>query len=276
MTLKANSVQYALYLLFTVLVITGLTPQRSFAHDFWIEPDNFTPAPDDFVSVRLREGMDFKGNTLPYIEEWFRDFSIVSDVGRAPVISITGDDPAAQLYVKSGQALLGYMSEATFVELDAARFNQYLLNEGIEFVRDARRARGEDENPAPEYFVRCAKVLLQSTEPGEAVYDEELGYTLELIPLSNPYEQAVGDTLEFRLLYRGQAIEGLQVQALTRERPELLQKIRTDAQGRAVIQLTRPGTWMVKAVQIEPLMDDSRDPPAHWQSYWASYLFTLD
>ncbi len=273
MTLKANTALYAHYLLFTVLVITGLTPQRSFAHDFWIEPDNFTPAPDALVSVRLREGMGFKGNTLPYIEEWFSDFSIVNDLGRAPIISLTGDDPAAQLYVKSGQALLGYLSEATFVELDAAKFNQYLLNEGIEFIRDARRERGEDQTSAPEYFVRCAKVLLQSTEPGTAVYGEELGYTLELIPLGNPYELAVGDTLEFRLLYRGQAIEGLQVQALTRERPELLQKIRTDAQGRAVIQLTHPGTWMVKAVQIEPLMDD---PRAHWQSYWASYLFALD
>ena len=246
---------------------------RALAHDFWIEPDNFTPASADPVSISLREGVKFKGNTLPYIDEWFRDFSITTAEGRKPVVSVLGDDPAASIQVESGQALLGYQSTRSFVELDAEKFNGYLEHEGIEFIREERRKRGEDNDPAPEYFVRCAKALLQSAIPGETVYAEELGYTLELIPLDDPYAQATGDTLEFKLLFRGEPIEGLLLQAFTREHPDDIQKVRTNAAGRGEISLLTPGTWFIKAVQIQPIMGD---PKALWQSYWASYLFTVD
>jgi hypothetical protein len=67
--------------------------------------------------------------------------------------------------------------------------------------------------------------------------------------------------------------EGLLVQAFTREQPDAIQKVRTNAAGRAEVLLSRPGTWFIKAVQIQPIMGD---PKALWQSYWASYLFTVE
>jgi uncharacterized GH25 family protein len=161
----------------------------------------------------------------------------------------------------------------SFVELEAKKFNSYLEDEGIEFIREARRAAGEDDAPAPEYFIRCAKALLQSTNPGKKVYRDILGYTLELVPLADPYELSIGDVLEFELLYRGEPIEGLQLQAFTREAPDKVQKIRTNSTGKASITLSAAGTWMVKAVQIQPISGDAK---ARWQSYWASYLFTVD
>jgi uncharacterized GH25 family protein len=243
------------------------------AHDFWIEPENFTPTATEAVAISLREGVKFKGNTLPYIDEWFRDFSMTTAAGREPIISVLGDDPAASIQLEAGQALLGYQSVRSFVELDAEKFNNYLEHEGIEFIREERRRRGEDNDPAPEYFVRCAKALLQSDVEGKSVYAKELGYTLELIPLDDPYLLIHGDTLGFQLLYRGEPAEGLLVQAFTREQPDAIQKVRTNAAGRAEVLLSRPGTWFIKAVQIQPIMGD---PKALWQSYWASYLFTVE
>ncbi|MCP4090633.1 MAG: DUF4198 domain-containing protein [Gammaproteobacteria bacterium] len=258
-----------------------LLPGSVHAHDFWIEPDTFSPEDNAPVSVYLREGVDFKGNTLPYIEEWFTDFSMVSNAGRIPVISMMGNDPAAEISFPAGQTLLGYQSAPSFVELDAEKFNTYLEHEGIEFIRETRRERGEDNDPAPEYFVRCAKALLQSSKPGESFYAEELGYVLELVPMQDPYVLTIEDSLEFVLLYRGEPIEGLLLQAFTREQPELIQKVRTDALGRATIKLSMPGTWFIKAVQIEALNSSANTmmakapPTALWQSYWASYLFTV-
>jgi uncharacterized GH25 family protein len=254
------------------LALTCIFTQPVCAHDFWIEPEQFITAPQALIDVRLREGVGFEGNTLPFIDEWFRDFSLVNSAGRSPVSGTPGDDPAAQIIIASGQTLLGYQSTRNFVELNATKFNKYLADEGIAFIREERRKRGEDNAPAPEYFVRCAKALLQSSESGVAVYDVELGYTLELIPITNPYSLGAGDTLEFKLLFRGEPIEGFQLQAFTREQPELQQKIRTDKQGKAEIQLTSAGIWLVKAVQIEPIIGD---PKAHWQSYWATYLFEV-
>lgn len=241
-------------------------------HDFWIEPDRFQPEPGATVNIRLREGVNLKGNTLPFIPEWFADFSQVNQAGRSPVESLIGDDPAATITVGEGALLLGYRSNRNFVELDAKKFNTYLEEEGIAFIREQRIARGTDEQPAPEYFVRCAKALLQSGTDGDEIYKTELGYILELIAENDPYELKVGDEITFRLIYRGEPAVNLLVQAFSQSHPEQKQRIRTNNEGKATIQLTGGGVWMVKAVNIQPIIGD---PKALWQSYWASYVFEL-
>jgi Domain of unknown function (DUF4198) len=250
-----------------------LASNTGIAHDFWIEPDNFRPAPEEPVELRLREGVDFKGNTLPFIPEWFSDFSKTTTKGREAIESIPGDDPAAIIVARNGATLIGYRSNRAFVELPAEKFNSYLDEEGMEFIRKERIARGEDDKPAPEYFVRCAKTLLQ-TGPADAsqVFGTKLGYTLELTPLSNPYSLQAGDKLTFRLDYRGKPARDLLVQAFTAENPTVRQRIRTNSKGEAVVTVTEPGTWMIKAVNIQPIIGD---PQAKWQSYWASFLFEL-
>ena len=254
-----------------LLTLAFLAVSSASAHDFWVEPNTFTPESASEVEVTLREGVSFKGNTLPYVLEWFDDFSQVTRKGRVPVESRLGNDPAATLVLKPGPLLLGYQSSGNFVELDAEKFNSYLEHEGIEFIREQRIARGEDDLPAPEYFVRCAKTLLQSgADSSGDVYKEVLGYTLELVPESNPYELAIGDELSFQLWYKNEPAQGLLIQAFTRDDPESVQKVRTDAEGRGVIRVDRAGVWLVKAVNIQPLADD---PKALWQSYWATYLF---
>jgi len=241
-------------------------------HDFWVEPDRFQPEPGATVNIRLREGVDFKGNTLPFIPEWFADFSQVNAAGRSPVESLIGDDPAASITVGEGALLLGYRSNRNFVELDAKKFNSYLEEEGIEFIREQRIAQGTDDQPAPEYFVRCAKALLQSGAAGNGIYQTELGYIFELIAENDPYALKAGDEITFRLVYRGEPAVNLLVQAFERSHPERRQRIRTDNDGKATIQLTEPGVWMIKAVNIQPIIGD---PKALWQSYWASYVFEL-
>jgi hypothetical protein len=254
----------------TCMALIGAEP--AFCHDFWIEPEQFRPEPGLTLDVRLREGVDFKGNTLPFIPDWFSDFSKVTAAGRSPVESMTGDDPAATITTQEGALLLGYRSNRNFVSLEADKFNNYLKEEGIEFIREQRIALGQDNDPAPEYFIRCAKVLIQSGKSKEHIYKTELGYILELIAENDPYLLRPGDELIFRLIYRGKPAANLLVQAFTRENPELRQRIRTDSAGRATIQLTKPGVWMVKAVNIQPIIGD---PKAAWQSYWASYVFEL-
>jgi uncharacterized GH25 family protein len=257
----------------SLIWLLAIVAQPLRAHDFWIEPNDFSPDPGTEVAVSLREGMEFKGNSLPYVNDWFNDFSKVDAGGRTDVISVMGDDPAAQITMKPGALLLGYRSNRNYTELDAAKFNNYLEEEGIEFIRAERIANNQDDQPAHEYFVRCAKALLQNGRAGDNVYGTELGYILELIALNDPYSLAVGDDLGFRLMYRGEPARNLLVQAFTRANPATKQRVRTDEDGFAKIQLTEAGIWMVKAVNIQPIIGD---PKADWQSYWASYVFALE
>ena len=169
-----------------------------------------------------------RGDTLPYINDLFTDFSLSNKSGRADIQSIQGNDPAATVSATAGAQLLGYQSVPQFVELEAARFNKYVEDEGIEYIRAERERRGESDSPAPENFVRCAKALIQTGPTDHDVYRQKLGYTLELIPQSDPYQLKKGDVLEFELLYQDKPIDGLQLQAVPKADPENVQKVRTD------------------------------------------------
>ena len=268
-----------------LLFIPGLLA----AHDFWIEPDGFRTVPGAPVNISLREGVGFKGNTLPYITQWFNDFSITSQNGRSPVISELGNDPAAALAPEAGAYLLGYQSNANFVELDPAKFESYLLEEGMEYILARRAELGEDQEPAPENFVRCAKTLI-AVGVGQSqaeIYAKILGYSLELVPDSDPLTVKPGDRISFRVLYEGKPVQGILVRALSKDRPEQSIDVRSDEDGQVSLRLPRTGVWMVKAVHLVEL-DSGRDPeliaarlaagddpPPKWESYWATYLFQV-
>lgn len=260
-------------------VIWILSSAATWAHDFWIEPDSFTPEINDEVAISLRYGVGLKGDTLPYINALFTDFSLTDQSGRTQVESIQGNDPAATVIATAGAQLLGYQSVPQFVELDADKFDKYIQEEGIEYIRAERERRGQSESPALENFVRCAKALIQTGAANDGIYRKKLGYTLELIPLSNPYQLEMGDTLEFELLYKGNPIEGLQLQALAKVDRKNVQKIRTDVNGRAGVTINQPGVWLIKVVIILPIAGSTEIiegvKAAQLQSYWASYVFEM-
>jgi len=246
------------------------------AHDFWIEPQTFRPDAGERVTISLRVGEDFSGDSQPLIPGWFTDYSVTSPSRKQPVRGRIGDDPAGFFVAESeGSQVIGYRSSRSFVDIDPSTFNDYLSKEGLDWVRERREQRGESDSNAREYFSRCAKSLLRSTAAtsGDG-YDAVLGYTLELIPLRDPYALSPGAALPVELRYLGEPIKDLQVIAFTADDPQRKQQMPTDRNGRAVLQLERPGIWLIKAVHIIEL-DDS-EPDAEWESFWASLTFRLD
>ncbi len=248
---------------------------HAMAHDFWVEPSDFRPAAGDKVSVWLRVGEDFTGTSQPLIPNWFTDYSVTGPAGQQPVQGMIGDDPAGHFIATGkGSELIGYRSTRSFVQIDPPTFNNYLNKEGLDWVQTVREERGEGEQDAREYYSRCAKALVRdrAAANGEG-FDTELGYTLELIPLRDPYALAPGAALPVELRYLGRPIGDLLVVAFTAENPQAKQKIRTDGNGRAVLQLDTPGTWLIKSVHI---IEVENDPDAEWESFWASLTFQLD
>ena len=243
------------------------------AHDFWIEASRYHPESGADVALTWRVGVGFKGDTLPYITEWIDDFSVVTPVGRRPINSIVGSDPVATLN-SAGQAfLVGYQGRRSFVELEPKKFNDYLRDEGMEYILQQRRERDEADRSAPEFFVRCAKALIAGEETADrAIYGAQLGYELELIPQGDPTALAPGDELDFVLLYRGEAIEGILVQAVSRANPDARSASRTDSDGRVTLAFAAPSLFLVKAVHMIPLENDKT---ARWESFWASFTFEL-
>jgi len=250
------------------------------AHDFWIDPSSFRPAPGQRVLVRLRVGQKFKGDPVPRDPSLLRRFSVFSGMkggaagGETPVPGVAGAEPAGFATVSApGLNMITYASGRSAVELDAAKFNTYLADEGLESIAALRAKKGQSAAPAKEVFSRYAKSFLAVGGAGGPGYDRVLGLTLELVPEKDPTALAPlpqGIELPVRLLYLGKPLAGALVAAFTRDQPDARVTARTDAAGRVRLRLDHPGVWLVKAVHMIPAPAESG---ADWESFWASLTF---
>jgi uncharacterized protein DUF4198 len=229
------------------------------AHDFWIEPSTFHPKVGERVSVSLRVGQNLQGDPVPRTPELIDRFIIKGSAREMPVPGFTRRDPAGYPTIaEPGLHWIGYQSNSTPLTLEAAKFEQYLKDEGLERIIDIRKGKGLSATPGRERFYRCAKSLLE-TPGSRAALEEPLGFTLELLPHRNPNA--------FSLLFRGKPIANVLVVALNKDETV---RGRTDAKGRVALRLTRPGMWLIKAVHMEPAPAGAE---VDWESWWASITF---
>src|SRR3954453_1089694 len=246
------------------------------AHNFWIEPSTLTPAPGQRVAVRLRVGIDLKGDPVPRDPALMKRFVAAGPSGDSPVPGVPDTEPAGfEAFAVPGLYTIVYDSGRSPLELDAAKFEEYLRDEGLERISALRARQGKSAAGAKEVFSRCAKSLLNVGSGGSGPgFDRVFGQRLELVAEKNPYVMAGGGGLPVRLLYEGKPLAGALVMALQRDRPDKVDKItaRTDAKGRATLKLDRPGFWLVKAVHMIPAPPDAG---ADWESFWASLTFAL-
>ena len=91
---------------------------------------------------------------------------------------------------RPGLVIIGYASKPSQIVLPAQKFNDYLVEEGLENVAALRAKRNETNAEARESFARCAKALISSGPVTAADADRALGFTLELIAERNPYALA--------------------------------------------------------------------------------------
>ncbi|HEX6095499.1 MAG TPA: DUF4198 domain-containing protein [Thermoanaerobaculia bacterium] len=226
----------------TALILLLACAPLAGAHDFWIEPSTFRPAAPSTVTASLRVGENFAGERVSRRAERIESFVIRDADGERPVGGFEGRDPAGFVRIdRAGTAVIGYLGKPYPHEVSAAKFQQFLREEGIEGVRP--KGKGTQR----EHFQRFAKSLLG---PGDVP------------PFGWRYELAVeGDVV--RALYDGKPLANASIAAISRDGRKL--SARTNAEGRAQLALTR-GVWLIKSVHVLPTKAADHD----WQSLWAS------
>lgn len=246
------------------------------AHDLWIEPGAFAPAPGQRVAVRLRLGQGFRGDPVPRDPKLLERFAALgAQGGEMAIPGVPNTEPAGFVSFPSpGLRTLVYDSRREPVELDAAKFEEYLREEGLEKVISLRKERGQSAAPGREVFSRCAKALVAvgGKEAGGRGFDRVAGLPLELVPEKNPYALAGGGEIPVRLLYQGKPLADVLVVALQKGRAGEAVSARTDGKGRVALRFDRPGAWLVKAVHMIPA---PKEAGADWESFWASLTFEI-
>jgi len=241
------------------------------AHDMWIEPTAYLPETGRIVGVKLRVGDGFLGDPVPHNAALIDEFVSVDSTGRKPVVGRPGSDPAGLVRVAApGMLIIGYKSNPAPVALPAAKFNQYLREEGLESILELRALRNQTGSDAREIFSRCAKSLVFSGAPAASETDRVLGFPLELVTLKNPYALRGGEDLPVTLTYEGKPLSGALVVAMNRADPKAKITARTDKAGRVSFKLAQAGQWLIKAVHMVPAPASAN---AEWASFWASLTF---
>ncbi|MCP5082120.1 MAG: DUF4198 domain-containing protein [Alphaproteobacteria bacterium] len=268
-----------LQLLFCAAVVwlTIVSSAPGFAHEFWISPERYKVEAGGRLVAVLLTGDKFEGYTSPYIPEDFRRFDILLGGKTIKVTGRLGDDLALDMAVSGeGLGVIVHQTAGFFISYkEEGKFEGLLRDKGVQDVLKLHRARGLPDTGFRERFIRFAKCLV-AVGHGRG-QDAETGLETEFVAGANPYQDDVKDGVPVRLLFKGKARVGAQVEVFTRSPTEevALELLRTDQEGRVVVP-AKPGfEYLLNAVVFRPLEaeDPANDPV--WESLWAQFTYTI-
>ena len=244
------------------------------AHDHWIE----STLQDRALTLQLRLG-EHLADAEPYVVREPGRYARLDLVDARGVVSLlssllVGSDPAVVVKLApgtSGTRMVVADAQPRDIELEGAKFDGYLAEEGLSQVRAARAAAGATAAPARERYTRHLKHLFTSGTPTPGVAERVLGQALEIVPDTDPFTLAEGGALSLRVLFQGQPLTDTPVLG-ARRAPDgtvVSYPLRTDAEGRVRLAVAGKGIWIVRLVHMLP----STEPAADWRSWWASLTF---
>lgn len=244
------------------------------AHEYWFEPETFFPKQEEKTVVHLyvgdgltkdREERPFQPEKTPL----FKLFSVKNDWDLKPSLV----ENALPIYTFSagdaGNYLLAMERNWSYIKLEAGKFEDYLREDGIEFIIAERAKLGESKKEGSERYSRYLKSLLQVGDKRTDVYKKKLGMKLEIMPLENPYSKRVGDKIKFQIFFDGKPLADRTIFA--NNRTSETQKTKTDKDGKATFKLDRSGLWIVRLVNMQRCQIDCGE--AVWESFWGAITF---
>lgn len=248
----------------------------AFAHEYWLEPEKFRLAPNEKTAVRLFVGDALKDKEeKPFQTAKTMRFDIFS-ANKTLDLKTTAADGAMPVYGfsadKAGNYLVAMERNWSYIKLNPQGFEDYLREDGMEYIVGEREKLGERKKEGHERYSRFLKSLLQVGERRDDVYKKQLGMRLEIVPLENPYAKKVGDTLKVQVLFEGKPLADRDVFANNRSGENVTtQKLKTDKSGKITVDLDKSGLWLVRLVNMRRCRQDCGD--ADWESFWAALTF---
>ena len=257
-------------------LLAGTAPAR--AHDYWFEADPVAPRPGDSTAVRLWVGHHMVSEVERKLQlAKTPSFRVHGTAGTTDLLAGAKDDalPAARFTpARAGGHLVAMERNASFIELEAKKFETYLKDEGLERIVLDREKRDETEKPGRERYARCLKLYLAAgpVPAGDETYGRTVGHLLEIVPLRDPAALRPGDRLPVAVTFAGRPLADAAIGLLNRSGALTgAQRAKTDAAGRAEFVVWERGLWVVRLVHM--IRAPAGDPQADWESTWGAYSF---
>lgn len=283
-----------------LVLVALLVGGEAAAHTLFIKPDTFMVEPGSGLAVKLIDGTfvtsesrldrsSIRSAEIVGPNESVRDLETqeLLHSGKVTIIETGFDSP--------GTYLVGVATKPRKVVLDADSFNFYLRYEGL-FDEQQERAELEESNIAVvERYSKFAKAIVQVGDARTSNYSQEMGFDVEIVPLTNPYSLGAGDVFRARILRDGKPLANEWVYA-THENHyspdeegifDEAVKLRSDDEGMIEFQVDAAGKWYVRFIDLERLDDaeywyssilvalGQQEQQISYESKWATLTFEI-
>ena len=249
-----------------LLLIVGVVSD-AFAHYTYVIPQSFRVSAGDTVVVGFHSGDGFPESSA--VLKRLQDPTIHTDRGALKVDGLKeeGKRLVASVNVPvSGHVIVTAVNGAAMEEMKSASFEEYLEEEGLGHIVQARAQRGEADKPGNERYTMYAKTIFVVGAPSDA-YRTVVGLPLEIVPEKDPYRLQAGESLPVRVLLRGAPVANLEIRATSAGgKTQVVGK--TDSNGRLNVPVT-PGRWRLHTIHME------RGADVDWESVWTTLTFEI-
>ena len=247
------------------------------AHEFWLWSEPFSPTLGSSARLTLNVGEYFVGDLVGFGAKnaaAMRRYSsgVNQDLSTRARTGAVRPDFRLDL-PSAGAHLVAFDSNPSQITLAADKFHAYLHEEGLDAIVRQREDAKTSAMPGRERYRRCVKALLKVGGVSDATYAVRTGQRLEIVPMVDPLAKAVGESLEFAVLFDGRPIVNRLVRAWHKRNGQtMVIRAHSDAAGRAVFNLPYAGPWMISVVHMIPATDT---PDADWDSFWGNLTFEI-
>ena len=248
------------------------------AHEFWIEPKQYTPS-DNQLEGHLRVGQNFEGMVLMYNENDFETFKILSGSKnkKVDVSGIIGDVPALDMQSKFSDLIIVYHeTKDKFVNYKKfQKFKDFVTEKGYPQLIDEHLKEGHPKDFFIESYRRYAKSLI--AVDGVKGKDKKTGLLFEFVLSNNPYSQLKDNLIEATLYYKKRPrSENLVTIFIKDEKNEInIKQVLTDNKGRFSFSVKPGQTYLLDSVIILPKKGNPSKKEPIWHSIWASTTFAV-
>lgn len=231
-------------------LVSGASAQIAYSHDFWIEPPTYEVEAGDVVPLSIFTGHGEDKANWPYESHRIIGLRSTGPAGLESHMSGDTGGPSVRL-TREGLHMVFIESTNSYSRLPAEKFDAYVEEEGILPIAAARLIDGDASADGTELYSRRGKALIKVGCDGieDQSWSRPLGLTLEIIPLSNPFDWDAGDSLGVEVRFHGQPIGSatLHVSELGEDGKSFTTKTGSDGRVDLSADLTE-GRWLVHTV----------------------------
>jgi uncharacterized GH25 family protein len=246
------------------------------SQEFWLQPRKFKIAAGEEVAINFLIGENFEGEPLDLKKNRVERLDYHHLTKAKDIKGLVKPEEKVKLNFKpdeAGTLLVSCQSIESYIELEAEKFNDYLKDEGLDYIIDQRETTNSSDKPLREFHQYYSKLILQAADKTDDTYKKKSGLTLEIIPLQNPYNLKPGDHLQCQILFENKPLphQRVRISSILEDR-SFVQSAYTENDGTVRFPISIKGPWMISTVNIVP----SKKTGADWQTFSSSLTFGIE